>query len=131
MIPLLGISQNGYPKTIKIGNDTIVAFTPEQARKLDSYRIDLIKSKEKVDYFKDKSKDCDDLYKKYSNYVKEVNVENNLRKNLDSINSIQLKKTQDDLAKSEKKVENKNGLIKILGTGFVTVSLTLIGVLVF
>lgn len=39
MIPLLGISQNGYPKMLLINNDTVVGFSKEQSYILEEHRV--------------------------------------------------------------------------------------------
>lgn len=131
MIPLLSISQGGYPKIILVNNDTIVAFTPKQARVLDYYRIDLKETKEKEEFFKNKALECEKIKEEYSKYSDKLLKENNMFRDLDTLKTIEINKISEDLKKSIKSNERKKSIIKFLGAGFVTVSLTLIGVLVF
>lgn len=131
MIPLLSISQNGYPKVLVINNDTIVAFTPAQARTFDYYRLDWEERGKKKTYFQNRLKESELLNSKFAFHVNKLEAENKSLKVLDTVSQLQIANLDDKLKKSQKSNNNKSDAVKVFATGFVVVSLTLIGVLVF
>lgn len=78
MIVLFADSQNVYPKTIVYKNDTLVAFTPSQTRKIYVLTVER-------DYYKNVFNDCDTTISKNNFLVDSLNTvflhsENNYKK---------------------------------------------------
>lgn len=108
MIPLLGISQNGFPKVILIDNDTIVGFSKEQAYTLEGYRLDLKYSQELNKALLKKVDDCElisnkraETILKYDDLIKDY-------KELDKINS-------DIILSKDKTIKRQANAMKIGG----------------
>lgn len=45
-MPILGFSQNGYPKQILLGNDSLVVITPKQVKLLNLAKVELDETRE-------------------------------------------------------------------------------------
>lgn len=125
MIPLLAISQDGYPKLTKINNDTFVLFTESQAKQLDAYRIEFDREVAFKKFYESRLQECNTLLFKYqeqdkdqksviADYEKLGSVNDNIIKGLTDMNSI----LKDDKVELEEKLNLSSTLTKIFGGAF-------------
>lgn len=135
MIPLLSISQSGYPKKIILNGVPLVAFTEEQTKKIDLYRVDLNSEKSFREYYENKAKSCDSVLEQFVVMNAELKVSVQKYKNLDTMNAeladnnlAEINSLKNDVKTISKKNARNSTLVKILGVSL-TASVVLIALI--
>lgn len=117
MIVQLAASQTGYPKRVKIGNDYLVAFTEDQARVLDGIRVEYYEGKDYVEAFRSRIAEADTIIDKQKLLV--LKLDEQIQNYKDMVASYQRQELlyKEDLVVLNKKVKNKNKVIRYLVIG--------------
>lgn len=122
LIVQLATSQNGsnkYPKILKIEQDTVVAFTKLQAKKLDLYRVDFENCLEISDSLRANLNRADYLIEQQQKLNNELRLGLTKSEQLNSLNNEIINKQSADLTKYYKQANRRGTMIKFLGGGLV------------
>lgn len=129
MIAQLAICQSGYPKLIKIDSDTIVAFTPKQAKQLDLYRIDLKYKSILSDSLLMRISKCDELVGQQQILIQTHKEQLNDYSSLMVVYNQQLDEQNKRIDQLTKKVNKRGATVKIFGVGLVVSTAVIVGFL--
>lgn len=124
----LGICQDGYPKRVEIDGQELILFTPQQARKLDVFRVQLKHSTELVKDLQKRLKDCDDLLEHKNSFIsKQKNQIGNYELLSETNDSILMEKNA-EINELTKRLNKKSFSSKLYGVGL-GISIAVIGIL--
>ena len=124
----LGICQDGYPKRVEIDGQELILFTPQQARKLDVFRVQLKHSTELVKDLQKRLKDCDDLLEHKNSFIsKQKNQIGNYELLSETNDSIIIEKNE-EIKELTKRLNKKSFSSKLYGVGL-GISIAVIGIL--
>lgn len=129
MIAQYATCQNGYPKRAQIDGEELVLFTPQQARQLDGYRLQLKHSMELVKELQVRINDCDNLLEQKNILIKKHKSQLGNYEALSETNTLLITEKQKEISDLNKRLRGSKRTVRLLGVGL-GVSLVTVGILV-